>query len=254
VRRLLLALAVAVGVAACGGGAATTRSPAACVPAPAWLIAKINENMTTKGVTLKTAFVAPATDISGAAGSFNEPGATAWWVGGKLTGVDEPPAYWLVDSLDEDQLGEIEGANSVAKDHNNWGVLGPDAVVVARGSEGVSDCLTSNVTSEPSASAEPPTPKPLALKVTKITKSVAAGDAASVTIQTAKGAACSITVTYESGDSTANGLGNKRANSEGRVYWKWQVGPNTSPQTALLTVFCEAGDRSGVVQADIVVK
>jgi hypothetical protein len=98
--------------------------------------------MTTDGVTLGTAYVAPATDISGAAGSFGKPGATAWWVGGRLTGVDEPAtAYWLVNSLDEDELSEIEGANTVAKEHNNWGVLGPDAVVVADGSEAVSDCI-----------------------------------------------------------------------------------------------------------------
>lgn len=138
-RRLMLAFAVVL--AACGGGGTPTPAPAACVPAPAWLVAQINENMTTKGVTLKTAYVAPATDISGAAGTFNEPGATAWWVGGELVGVDEPPAYWLVDSLVEGEVGEIEAANTVAKDRNNWGVLGPDAVVVAKGSEGVSDCI-----------------------------------------------------------------------------------------------------------------
>ena len=139
-RRSMLALVVVP--AACGGGGTLTSAPtAACVPAPAWLVATINENMTTKGVTLGTAYVAPATDISGAAGTFNEPGATAWWVAGKLTGVDEPPAYWLVDSLDENELGAIEGANSVAQDHNSWGVLGPNALVVAKGSEGVSNCI-----------------------------------------------------------------------------------------------------------------
>jgi len=98
--------------------------------------------MTKKSVTLKVAFVAPATDITGAAGPFNEPGATAWWVGGKLTGVDAPAAYWLVDHLDENTLSAIEGANTVAKKYNTWGVLGPDAVVIAEGSEGVSGCLT----------------------------------------------------------------------------------------------------------------
>jgi len=139
-RRLILAVAVVL--AACGGGGTPTPAPtAACMPAPAWLVAKINENMTTEGVTLDTAYVAPATDISGAAGTFSEPGATGWWVGGKLTGVDEPPAFWLIDRLDENELGAIEGANSVAKDYNDWGILGPDAVVVAAGSEAVSDCI-----------------------------------------------------------------------------------------------------------------
>lgn len=98
-----------------------------------------------------------------------------------------------------------------------------------------------------------PTPVPLPVKVTKFTKTVSPGDRASITVRTTKGASCSISVLYESGESEAKGLDPKKANSSGDVALAWAVGPKSNPQTALVTVTCEAKGRTGLVTADLAV-
>jgi len=55
------------------------------------------------------------------------------------------------------------------------------------------------------------------------------GSIATLTASTLPGAACSVTVYYGSGPSTAAGLGNKLADATGSVSWSWKVGTRTAP-------------------------
>lgn len=108
---------------------------------------------------------------------------------------------------------------------------------------------------EPVATPEPTaTPVPLPVKVTQAPKTVSPGDRASIKVRTAKRASCSISVAYESGESEAKGLDPKKADSSGDVAWDWTVGINTNPQTALVSVTCDAADRTGTATADLTVR
>jgi hypothetical protein len=105
------------------------------------------------------------------------------------------------------------------------------------------------VTPEPTA-----TPVPLPVKVTGAPKTVSPGDRASIKVRTAKGASCRISVAYESGESEAKGLDPQKADSSGDVAWAWNVGINTNPQVALVTVTCAAAGRTGIATADLTVR
>lgn len=73
------------------------------------------------------------------------------------------------------------------------------------------------------------TPQLLSISVVSLTSPVKPGANATLRIQTAPGADCSITVNYKSGPSQAAGLGAQIANSSGLVTWSWKVGTRTSP-------------------------
>ena len=92
------------------------------------------------------------------------------------------------------------------------------------------------------------------MKVTKHTSSVARNQTASVTIKTTKGASCSIDVEYNSGPSTAAGLGTKKANSSGTITWKWKVGGRTARGTYPIYISCEKGDREGTAETSFRVR
>jgi hypothetical protein len=102
-------------------------------------------------------------------------------------------------------------------------------------------------TTEPASEAPVATPKPLPVSLVSRTQKVSPGNTASVTVDTAKGAECSISVEYESGESEAAGLGDKRAKAkaDGEVTWRWLVGINTNPQRADIFVMCFLGERDG---------
>ena len=78
-----------------------------------------------------------------------------------------------------------------------------------------------------------------------MTRKVAQGGNASVSIKTKKGARCSIDVQYDSGSATASGLGPKRAGGDGAVTWNWMVGSNTHTGTYPIEVSCKDGQREG---------
>src|SRR3990172_8035631 len=69
----------------------------------------------------------------------------------------------------------------------------------------------------------------LQIRIVSLTSPVSPGDDASITIQTAPNASCSITVIYKSGPSRARGLFPQSADSRGRVAWTWRVGTRTTP-------------------------
>lgn len=85
----------------------------------------------------------------------------------------------------------------------------------------------------------------LDVQVTKRSASVARNRTASVTIKTTKGASCEITVEYNSGPSTAAGLGAKKASNSGTVTWKWKVGGRTAKGEYPIFITCTKGDREG---------
>lgn len=102
------------------------------------------------------------------------------------------------------------------------------------------------ITDEPEPE-DTPAPTAVPLKVTKVdgAGTVRPGDKATVTIDTVKGAMCSIVVEYASGESEAAGLGDKTADSDGRVKWSWTVGMNTGSGKVPIWITCSKGDREG---------
>lgn len=80
---------------------------------------------------------------------------------------------------------------------------------------------------------------PLTLEFIFVSSPVKAGAFATVTVKTAPGAYCKITVKYPTGDSTATGLGPKTADANGRVTWSWKVGTQTAAGTHTIVVTAE---------------
>lgn len=95
--------------------------------------------------------------------------------------------------------------------------------------------------------AQPVLAQQLQVGLITLTSPVSAGDDASITVQTAPGALCLITVTYKSGPSRARGLAPKTADSQGRVSWIWRVGTRTTPGRWQIIVTCSAAGRQGTL-------
>lgn len=98
---------------------------------------------------------------------------------------------------------------------------------------------TAEPTTEEPTTAEPttkkptekPTEAPKGIEVTYVTSSVSPGEYASISIQGEPNTDYSISVTYKSGASTADGLYTKTSDSSGYVSWEWKVGARTSSGT-----------------------
>jgi hypothetical protein len=74
------------------------------------------------------------------------------------------------------------------------------------------------------------------------------GQNASVTVQAAPGALCSIAYMTPYGTaSTAQGLVAKRADSGGRVAWAWLIGTRTNPGMGTVTVTCDGASASAEI-------
>lgn len=102
----------------------------------------------------------------------------------------------------------------------------------------------------PTSTTAPAAPQTV-LVITKQPGTVSAGGNASVSVKTAPGASCSITVRYASGNnSTASGLAPKTADASGSVTWMWKVGAKTGPGDGAVIITC--GDTR--VDATITVK
>lgn len=69
----------------------------------------------------------------------------------------------------------------------------------------------------------------LSLKIVSITSPIEAGSYAVLIAEATPNSQCTITVYYNSGPSSASGLGAKTADSNGNVSWEWKIGSNTSP-------------------------
>jgi len=82
------------------------------------------------------------------------------------------------------------------------------------------------------------------LEIVSVTSPVSPGGNATLTAKTVPGAACTITVYYKSGPSTAKGLSPKTANDDGFVTWTWKVGTNTTPGTWRIVVTATINDQT----------
>ncbi len=71
-----------------------------------------------------------------------------------------------------------------------------------------------------------------------LTSPVRAGAYATLMVKVSRSATCSITVTYKSGRSRAQGLYAKHTNAQRRVSWTWKVGTRTTPGRWPIVVRC----------------
>ena len=74
------------------------------------------------------------------------------------------------------------------------------------------------------------------LQLISVTSPIAAGSTATITVSGAPNTSYFITVHYKSGDSTAEGLGEKISDGNGSVSWSWMVGSRTTPGTWSATI------------------
>lgn len=74
------------------------------------------------------------------------------------------------------------------------------------------------------------------IEFTDVSSSVSAGSFANVSIHGAPNTTYSITVVYNSGISTANGLEDITSDSNGNASWSWKVGSRTKSGTYPITV------------------
>ena len=112
-------------------------------------------------------------------------------------------------------------------------------------------------TAKPASTPRPTTPPStgaITVAITSLTSPVSPGSTASVTAQTAGGAACTIVVEYKSGPSRASGLGSKTASASGTVSWSWTVGTQTTPGSWPVTVTCTSGGASASETESVVVQ
>lgn len=101
----------------------------------------------------------------------------------------------------------------------------------------------SGSSSNPPPPAPTPTPTPAPAPTTTVTfvsvQGGPPGGTASVTVQTAANAYCSIAYYTPKGSrSVAQGLEDKTAGGDGRVSWSWKIGTNTAPGTGTVIVSC----------------
>jgi len=84
----------------------------------------------------------------------------------------------------------------------------------------------------------------ISISMVSLTSPISAGSTATLTIQTAPGANCSITVYYKSGASQAAGLGQQTADASGQVTWSWKVGSRTAKGIWKIVVQSELGGKT----------
>ena len=142
-----------------------------------------------------------------------------------------------------------------------WPAVTPLPFIAASTLEPLATEAPLAATPEPIDGATPepavnPTDQPaeLVVKITSHTASVNRNSTASVTIKTAARPMCLIVVTYNSGPSSAAGLGDKAASTTGVVSWSWKVGGRTSTGTYPIDITCALGDRTGIVGTVFTVK
>jgi hypothetical protein len=130
--------------------------------------------------------------------------------------------------------------------------LGPDGTQTA-------DAITAPVEAPaPQPAIKPTQPAAdakVSASVSMITSPVAPGSNSSVAIKTNAGAACKISVVYDKVETKDSGLTPKTADEFGTVSWAWTVGSSVPLGKWPVKVTCTnvKGDKSAVVQADLVV-
>lgn len=94
----------------------------------------------------------------------------------------------------------------------------------------------------------------LQVKAVSLTSPVRRGDDASLAVQTAANASCTIAVRYKTGLSKATGLVPKTSDSAGKVGWTWRVSSGATPGKWPITVTCSAGGSQSTLVTAFVVR
>jgi endonuclease YncB( thermonuclease family) len=138
------------------------------------------------------------------------------------------------------RVDEIREAEQFARKHELglWGACGGPGVPLEDIQPGAAPdapapSATQTQQDQPSESVA------VGLELRALTSPIAASGQAFIQVQTSPGASCSITVTYKSGPSTAQGLEPKQAGANGIVGWSWTVGSGTSPGEWPITIRCD---------------
>ena len=84
----------------------------------------------------------------------------------------------------------------------------------------------------------------ISISVVSLTSPISAGSTATLIIQTAPGANCSITVYYKSGASQAAGLGPQTVDASGQSTWSWKVGSCTAKGIWKIVVQSDLGGKT----------
>jgi hypothetical protein len=136
-------------------------------------------------------------------------------------------------------------------DYNGQGHRGETSFTPAR--PGVPPPTATAVPPAPTAipavqpAAKAPAQAPAGVKFTSV-RGGSPGGYASVSVQTAPGANCSISYTTPHGtDSRAAGLVDKQANGAGVVSWSWKIGTNTYAGTGEVDVTCNGASASASI-------
>ena len=113
----------------------------------------------------------------------------------------------------------------------------PSGVETSTKAPAASPTLTSPpIPSTPTPTA--PTPRAVTVTFTSVRSPVSRGGTGQVTVSSSADTSCSITVTYSSGPSSAQGLAPKVTDAAGAVSWSWTIGTNTTRGTWPIDVRC----------------
>ena len=120
----------------------------------------------------------------------------------------------------------------------------------------VTPTVTPTQTPKPTETPKPtPTPKPVTrsvgITILDYSDTVGRGEYAYIKIQGAPNTDYDCEVEYKSGMSTAEGLGVKQSDGNGKVSWKWKVGSRTSLDYTP-TIYIDGGGDSISVDFEVV--
>lgn len=106
----------------------------------------------------------------------------------------------------------------------------------------------------PPATPVPPPAPDLLLNRVSVTSPAPRNSMATVIIETAAGASCSIEVRYSSGASEALGLEPTTAGGDGRCSWTWKVGQKTTPGEWPIHIQVSLGDQRNSLETSFIVQ
>ncbi len=86
------------------------------------------------------------------------------------------------------------------------------------------------------------------LTIVSVTSPVSKGSNATVVASTSPGTACTITVYYKSGPSSASGLEPQTADASGQVSWTWKVSARTTSGNWRIVVNCGSATQETYIQ------
>lgn len=97
------------------------------------------------------------------------------------------------------------------------------------------------IPTQPLLTKSPTEPPVASIALVSLTSPIPAGSSATLAIQVMPSAVCDPGVVYKSGESKADGLGSKTADSNGYLSWTWKIGSKTTPGTWKVYVRCSPG-------------